>query len=210
MHLWMATTDTAPNPRRVALFCKVKGIDIAETRLDLFKGEHKSPEFLALNPRGQLPVLRLDDGRCLSETVAICRYLDEIYPEPPMFGSNAFERAETDMWIRRTELLLGSAVAGFWVHGHDFTAKLFPQIRAYGEFSKGKAGEALDWFDTQLADRKFLCGDRFSMADIVLLTTVDFAAWIGIVHDGANLAAWHKRADDRFEAPVAAQSNVTA
>ncbi len=190
MHLYMASSDLAPNPRRVALVCKLKGLTIPETNFDLFKGEHRSPEFLAINPRGQLPALRLDDGRTLAETVAICRYLDELHPEPPLFGRDAFERAETDMWIRRIELLLGSAVSGAWVHGHAITATMFPQITAYGDFSKGKAIEALDWIDRQLAEKTFVAGERFSMADIVLLTTVDFADWIGLRHDGANLAAW--------------------
>ncbi len=198
MHLWMASSDAAPNPRRVALVCSLKGLSIPQTELDLFKGEHRTPEFRSLNPRGQLPALELGDGRVLAETVAICRYLDELHPDPPIFGSDAWERAETDMWIRRVELLLGAAVAGFWVHGHPITAKLFPQIPAYGEFSKAKAVEALHWIDAQLAGKRFLCGDRFTMADIVLLTTVDFAAWIGVVDDGRNLAEWRGRTNARL------------
>ena len=194
MQLWMATSDAAPNPRRVALACGLKGLTIPQTQLDLFKAEQRTPAFLAINPRGQLPALQLDDGRVITETVAICRYLDELHPEPPLFGTDAFERAETDMWIRRIELGLGAAVAGFWVHGHAITAALFPQVPGYGDFSKGKVAEALAWLDGQLTEKTFVCGGRFTMADIVLLTTMDFAAWVGITSDGANLAAWHERA----------------
>ena len=197
MQLWMATSDTAPNPRRVAIVCKLKGLTIPQTMIDLFKGEQRTPAFLAINPRGQIPVLQLDDGRVITETVAICRYLDELHPEPPLFGTDAFERAETDMWIRRIELGLGAAVAGFWVHGHPITAALFPQVPGYGDFSKGKAGEALAWLDRQLAGKAFMCGDRFTMADIVLLTIVDFGEWAGIASEGANLLAWRERANAR-------------
>ena len=193
MHLWMASSPMAPNPRRVAITCRLKGITIPETAIDLFKGEQKSPEVLAINPRGQVPALQLDDGRVLSETVAICRYLDELYPEPPLFGSDAFERAETDMWTRRAENILGAPVAGAWVHGHEITAKMFPQVRLYGEACRVTAGTAMDWFDGQLQGRQFLCGDRFTIADIVMLTTIDFAAFIGLAIGDARpaLTAWH-------------------
>ena len=198
MHLWTAP-DPAPNPRRVSAFLRVKGINIPETPLSLFKREHKSPEVLALNPRGQVPFLVLDDGRVIAETISICRYLDELHPEPPLFGQDAFQRAETDMWIRRAETLLGTPVGLAWQHDHPMTAALVQQIPAMGAAARVQAAAALGWFDGQLQGREWLAGGRFTMADIALLSIMDFAGWIGIT-SGDDMAAskdWHARATAR-------------
>lgn len=195
-----SAADPAPNPRRVLLFLREKGLELPVTDISLFTGEHKSPEMLAMNPRGQVPFLALDDGRVLAETVAICRYLDELHPDPPMFGQDAWERAETDMWIRRVETTLGAPAAVVWVHGHAITARLFKQIPEAAEQARARVAEAMRWFDSQLASKTWLCGDRFTMADIVLLTTLDFTLWIGEpVPDGLPaLGNWHQRATERF------------
>lgn len=195
MHLWTAP-DPAPNPRRVSAFLRVKGLSIPETPLSLFKREHKSPEVLALNPRGQVPFLVLDDGRVIAETISICRYLDELHPEPPLFGSNAFERAETDMWIRRAETMLGTPVSLAWQHDHPMTAALVQQIPAMGTAARVQAAAALGWFDGQLHGRDWLAGARFTMADIALLSIVDFGNWIKIAagDDMAAIKDWHARA----------------
>ena len=200
--LLYGAADPAPNPRRVTLFLRDKRLTIPTRDVALFTGEHKSPAIVALNPRGQVPFLVLDDGRVLAETVAICRYLDELHPEPPMFGSDAWQRAETDMWIRRVETTLGAPVAQVWVHGHPLTARVFTQIPEAAEAARGKLAEALAWFDAQLAGKDWLAGDRYSMADIVLLTTLDFAVWIGTTMPeplGA-LRGWHARATARYAA----------
>ena len=198
MHLWTAP-DPAPNPRRVSAFLRVKGISIPETALSLFKREHKSPEVLARNPRGQVPFLELDDGRIIAETISICRYLDEMHPEPPLFGSDPFERAETDMWIRRAETMLGTPVGLAWQHDHPMTAALVKQIPAMGAAARVQAAAALGWFDGQLHSREWLAGSRFTMADIALLSIVDFGNWIGIAatDDMAALKDWHARATAR-------------
>jgi glutathione S-transferase len=158
--------------------------------------EHKSDEVLALNPRGQVPFLELDDGRVISEAISICRYLDELHPDPPLIGTTAFERAETDMWLRRAEMGLGTPVGLFWQHGHPFTAKLVQQIPAMGEAARANAVMMLGWFDAQLAAGPWLAGTRFTLADIALLSTVDFAGWIGIAmpEAAAALRDWHARA----------------
>ena len=199
MLLWTAP-DPAPNPRRVRLFLKAKGLEIAERHLDMRKREHKADGVLAQNPRGQLPYLELDDGRIIAETVSICRYLDELHPEPPLFGTTAFERAETDMWIRRAETALGTPISLFWQHGHPYTAHLVTQIPAMAEQARARVGEAQAWFDSQLAGRDWLAGDRLTMADIVLLSLVDFGGFIGLgIPDGlGQLAAWHTRATARL------------
>lgn len=198
MMLWTAA-DPAPNPRRVRLFLKAKGLELPATDLSLMKREHKSDAVLAQNPRGQVPFLELDDGTVLAETISICRYLDELHPEPPLLGTTPLERAETDMWIRRAENVLGTPVSLAWQHGHPFTAKLVQQIPAMGEKARGNAQTAFAWFDGQLQDRQWLAGTRFTLADIALLTIVDFAGWIDIKPPETltALAAWHARATAR-------------
>lgn len=191
--------NPAPNPRRVRIFLAEKGVDLAETIVDMRARGHKAPDFLAKNPAGQLPVLELDDGRFLSESVAICRYLEALHPDPPLFGEDAFAAAETDMWIRRVEFLVTSPVAMFWRHAHPFTASLIEQFTDFGESNRANTDRALRWLDAQLQDRPFLAGDRFSMADICALTTVDFAAFIGLPtpEDAEALKAWHGRVCSR-------------
>jgi glutathione S-transferase len=190
MLLWSAP-DPAPNPRRVRLFLKAKGISVEERMVSLMAREHKSDEVVALNPRGQVPFLELDDGRVIAETISICRYLDELHPQPPLIGTTPFERAETDMWIRRVETGLGTPVSLFWQHGHPYTAKLINQIPAMGEAAKVQAAAMLRWFDGQLAASDWLGrgnGSRWPISD--------FAGWIGISlpADASHLQDWHQRA----------------
>lgn len=198
MILWSAP-DPAPNPRRVRLFLAAKGLTIAEKMVSLRAREHKSAQVLALNPRGQVPFLELDDGRVIAESISICRYLDELHPQPPLIGTTAFERAETDMWIRRVETGLGTPVSQFWQHGHPYTAKLINQIPAMGEAAKPQALAMMGWFDGELAGRPWLAGERFTLADISLLSIVDFAGWIGIgmPEEAGHLRDWHSRATAR-------------
>ncbi len=194
MLLWSAP-DPAPNPRRVRLFLKAKGLTIEEKMVSLMAREHKSDEVVALNPRGQVPFLELDDGRVIAETISICRYLDDLHPEPPLIGRDPFERAETDMWIRRVETALGTPVGLFWQHGHPLTARLVQQIPAMGEAAKAQALAMIGWFDGQLSSRPYLAGERFTLADIALLSIVDFGGWIGLAmpDDAAALKGWHAR-----------------
>lgn len=185
--------NPAPNPRRVRIAIAEKQIDLPEIPVDLRARAHKSADHLALNPAGQVPTLVLDDGRTLSESVSICRYLDAVCPTPPLFGGgDAFAAATIDQWIRRVEFMLMNPVAGFWRHAHPFTASLLTQYQDYGTSNRAATASAMRWFDRQLAGRTTLA-ESFSMADICLLTTVDFAAWIGLAmpDDCPNLAAWH-------------------
>ena len=189
----------APNPRRVRIFLAEKGVDLPETTVDMRKREHKSAEFRAKNSMGQLPTLELDDGTCISETVAICRYFEETHPEPPMFGRTAVEKALVDQWIRRVEFAVMTPVGNFWRHAHPFTAALLTQYKDFGESNRETYQGAQKYLDRELAGREFLAGDSYSMADICLLSTVDFAEWIGLpVDDGfANLKAWRERVSAR-------------
>jgi len=191
--------NPAPNPRRVRIFLAEKGVDLPETRVDMMKREHKSPEFRAKNSMGQLPTLELDDGTCISETVAICRYFDEVHPEPPMFGTTPVEKALVDMWTRRTEFTVMMPVGNFWRHAHPRTAALLTQYKDFGESNKETYKGAQRWLNRELADKTWLTGETFTMADICLLTTVDFAGWIGLPlePEHENLKAWHERVSAR-------------
>ena len=187
--------NPAPNPRRVRIFLAEKGITLAETPVSLMKREHKSPEFREKNAFGQIPVLELDDGRTISETVSICRYLEELHPAPALFGTTPFDRAQIDMWIRRVEFTLMVPVGMFWRHAHPFTASLLEQHKDFGESNRGNYAAACKLFDRELAGRSFLAGDAFSIADICAITTVDFATFTGleIPAEAANLIAWRER-----------------
>ena len=185
----------APNPRRVRIFLAEKGIDLPETNVDMRKREHKSPEFRAKNSLGQIPMLELDDGTCISETVAICRYFEETHPDKPMFGRTAVEKAQVDMWIRRIEFTVMMPVGMFWRHAHPFTAALLTQYKEFGESNRETYNGAQKWLNRELEGREFLVGDSLTMADICLLSTVDFADWIGlpVLEEYTNLAAWRAR-----------------
>jgi glutathione S-transferase len=188
--------NPAPNPRRVRIFLAEKGIELAETPLNIMKREHKSPEHRARNALGQLPTLELDDGTCISETVAICRYFDETQPDPPLFGTTPVEKATVDMWVRRIEFTVMTPVGMFWRHAHPRTAALLTQFKDFGESNRETYKGAQRWLDRELDGRPWLAGETYSMADICLLSTVDFADWIGLPLEAehANLKAWHARA----------------
>jgi glutathione S-transferase len=186
----------APNPRRVRMYLAEKGIDLAETQIDMSKREHKSDRYRAMNSLGQVPTLELDDGTAISETVAICRYLEELHPEPPLFGRTPFEKAQVDMWVRRIEFQLMAPVSNFWRHAHPRTAAMVTQYKDFGESNRESYSNAQRWLEEELSDgRPFIAGDAVTMADICALSTVDFAHWIGLdIDEGRpHLTAWHQR-----------------
>ena len=191
--------NPAPNPRRVRIFAAEKGITLPLRDLSIPAREHKSAEFLALNPRGQTPALQLDDGTVIAESVAICRYLEAIHPQPPLFGAGPREQAEIEMWSRRVEFVLMVPVGAVWVHTHRFTAALPGRNAEWGEANRPRVAEAMAYFDGALAQRRYLAGDSFSLADIVLLTTIDFAHFVGLATPAglSNLADWHARVSAR-------------
>ena len=189
----------APNPRRVRIFLAEKGIDLPETLVDMRKREHKSPEFRAKNSLGQIPALELDDGTVIAETVAICRYFEETHTNPPLFGTTPLEKAQVDMWVRRAEFVLMTPVGMFWRHAHPYTAALLTQFKEFGDSNREHVAGALRWFDRELEGRDYLADSGYSMADICLLTTLDFANWIGLetAPELTHLRAWHERVGAR-------------
>ncbi|MBN8807149.1 MAG: glutathione S-transferase family protein [Sphingomonas sp.] len=197
--LFYNAPNPAPTPRRVRIFLAEKGIAVPMQDISIMGGELKSDAFLAVNPLGQVPALKLDSGEVLTETVSICRYFEALHPTPPMFGTDPLEMARIDMWIRRVELRFGSPLAMIWVHTHALTARLFQQFTEFGESNRPKVADAMRFIDDQLAGREYLASDAFSMADICLLTIVDFAGFVGtaVPDELTNLTAWHARVSAR-------------
>lgn len=186
----------APNPRRVRIFLAEKGIAMTFEPLVINKLEHKSESFRRLNPLAQVPTLVLDDGSTLSESVAICRYFEEMQPEPALFGRGARGRAEVEMWNRRVELALFQCVAHCFRHTHPAMAPLEqPQIAAWGEVNRARALETLSFIDGELAQRPFAAGQEMSIADITLLVAIDFMKPARIVRPQglANLERWYEQ-----------------
>ncbi|HVZ05185.1 glutathione S-transferase [Hyphomicrobium sp.] len=168
-------THRAPNPRRVTIFLAEKGIEVPREECDIMSGNLRREDFSAINPWQRVPVLILDDGRAISESVAICRYFEELQPEPPLFGIGPAGKAEVEMWNRRVELGLFSAVATVFRHLHPKMAHLeVPQIEAWGETNKDKVENELARLDRHLAASKFIAGENYSIADITALVAIDF------------------------------------
>lgn len=193
-------TRQAPNPRRVRIFLAEKGVEVAFEELDLMKGELKTPEFMKLNALQRVPVLVLDDGTAIAETMAICRYFETDKPEPPLFGKGALGVAKVEMWNRRMELNLLFHVAQAFRHLHPAMAHLeVPQVAAWGESNKPKALETLALLDGALGTTRFVAGDAYSVADITALVAVDFMkpARIQRPEGSKNLERWYGEVSSR-------------
>lgn len=170
----------APNPRRVRIFLAEKGVEVPTVDLDITNDAHRTPEFLAINPLGALPVLELDDGTVITESIAICRYFEELHPQPPMFGRSLLERAQVEMWTRRIELGLMRAISDHFVHGNDFWKGRREQISEYAELARTRALASMQWLDGELAQRAFIAGDDYTVADITAQCTLLLAKNTGI------------------------------
>ncbi len=184
---------SAPNPRRVRIFLAEKGMSIPVAQVDIANAENRGAEFRAKNPFGQVPVLELDDGTFISESVAICRYLEEVQPEPALFGVGARERALVEMWNRRAELELTQQVFFCFQNTHDFFKGRLTQVPEFGAVAKQRAEAAFGVLDAALADQRFLAGERFSIADITALVGIDFGRVVKIrpAPEHENVARWH-------------------
>lgn len=190
----------APNPRRVRIFLAEKHISVPFEEIDAMAGATRSPEFSALNPMQRVPVLVLDDGTAISESVAICRYFEELQPEPALFGRGALGRATVEMWNRRVEHGLFAAITYAFRHLNARMSHLeVPQLAEWGEANKPKVAEALASLDAALAGRPFIAGEDYSIADITALVAVDFmkAAQLTRPESLGNLARWYALVSDR-------------
>lgn len=172
----------APNPRRVRWFLAEKGVsDIEIIDVDLFSGAHKSPDYVQKAGVAQVPVLELDDGLAISESIAICRYLESRYPEPNLFGRTPEEIAVIEQWTRRAEMYLATPLMMAVRHNHPALAAMETQSPEYAERSRADATKALKLFERQLSTHPFIAGDRFTIADIVAYISLDFARMVKFV-----------------------------
>jgi glutathione S-transferase len=189
------------------MFLAEKGIDLASEEIDILGGENRRPPYTDRNPAGQMPSLELDDGTVIAETVAICEYLEELHPEPPLIGTTAQERANTRMWQRRIELGISeNAYNGFrFAEGFDMFKDRLYCIPEAADGLKAAAREKLAWLDGLMAGRDFIAGDEFRLPDIFLFCCLDFAKGVGQPLDPAlkNIDAWFRRLENR---PSAAKS----
>ena len=193
-------SSLAPNPRRLRIFVAEKGLKIPTEEVDIFTGQNRTPEMLAKNPAGGLPFIELDDGTHLAESVAICRYLEGLHPEPNLMGKDNREQAFIEMWNRRMELNLFAVAARAFQHTHELFKGRIKQFPEYGETQRETVKQQLQWLDAQIGNKPFIAGDRFTIADITALVAVDFAAQAaGVSADPAlkNLTRWHQSVSSR-------------
>ena len=186
-----------PNPHVVRMFIAEMGIDIETIEIDLMGGENRQSSYLKKNPSGQLPALQLDDGSFLAEITVICEYLDEINGHTNLIGTNPQERAETKMWTRRIDLqILEPLTNGFrYAEGYDLFKDRLHLIPDAANDLKAIAQERLTWLDKQLEGKKFICGDRFSLADIMFYCFLHFGSTVGqsINQDNTNIVSLYEK-----------------
>ncbi len=190
-----------PNPHVVRMFMAERGIDIDREQVDIMAGANRQPEHLARNPAGQMPCLELDDGSYLAEITAICEYLDEKFPGESLIGSTPEERAETRMWVRRIDLNIVEPLAnGFrFAEGLPLFKDRIRTIPEAAEGLKATAREKLAWLDGLMDGKTFICGDRFTLADILLYCFLAFGKTVGQPFDEslANIGPWFARVEGR-------------
>ena len=190
-----------PNPRMVRMFISEKGIELESLEHDLMGGENRKTPYTDKNPGGQMPALELDDGSVLAETVVICDYLEELYPSPALVGSTAQERAETRMWTRRIEQKITENMYNGYRYSEGLE-RFKDRMRCLPEAADGlkaAAQDGLAWLDALMDGKEYVCGDRVTIADLVLYCCTDFAAGVGQSIDSSlrNISAWFARIDAR-------------
>ena len=191
----------APNPRRVKIFAHEKEIDLELVNCDMLKREHKTPEFLKKSPSGKIPVLELEDGRCISESIAICRYLESIVPEPNLFGEDSFEISYIESRNRHIELELWTQIGISWVNGPIVgSMDLFEQIPDAKKASDANVVAYYKRLDREFVSSEYVAGNRYTVADITLLSAIDFASSMVDLKPSEslkNLNRWHKQINSR-------------
>jgi glutathione S-transferase len=191
----------APNPRRVRMFLAEKSVEIPLVQVNTREREQFEPSFSAVNPLNAVPVLELDDGTCIAESVAICRYIEEVHPEPPLMGTDAKDKAIVEMWNRRMELVgyaataetVRNALPMFEDRGLSGVPGGVPQIPALVDRGKQTLGRFFGLLDRQLADNAFVAGEAFTIADITAFVTIEFAKRVDVEIPGSgadNVLHW--------------------
>lgn len=191
----------APNPRRVRMFLAEKGLldQVEFIELDLQRGENLTPEFKARNPMKKVPVLELDDGACIAETMAICRYFDELYPENPLMGRDPKEKALIEQWSRWIDFYFFAPTGMAFQHGSGYFKDRMTCIPEWGAECRKQAESFFGFLNRELEGREFLVGNQLSIADLNALATVDFnkVNKLAIAADQVHLKAWHERMSAR-------------
>ncbi len=190
----------APNPRRVRIFLAEKGIEIERVDVDIMSIAHKNDANRTLNPFTGVPFLVLDDGTVIAETVAICRYFEELHPQNPLFGKTPLEKALIEMWQRRAELGLFQTIAHAFRHSNPYMAELEnPQIAEWSKVNFDRIDGYLDKFDEALSQSAYIAGPDYSIADITTLVAIDFMRILRLklTQKHPNLSAWHERVTQR-------------
>lgn len=200
-------TSIGPNPRVVKMFMAEKGIDLPRTEVDLRAAENRQAPYLSVNPSGQTPCLELDNGDCVAEITAICEYLEEKHPNPPLVGTTPEERAETRMWTRRVDLKVCEPLANGFRFGEGLPM-FKDRMRCLPEASAGLKAVAQDGVQWLEANMKgpWIAGDRFTLADVLLFAFMDFGAVVGQPVDPANkkVVDWFERVKARPSAAASA------
>ncbi|MEM7254466.1 MAG: glutathione S-transferase family protein [Pseudomonadota bacterium] len=191
-----------PNPHVVRMFLAEKGVTLTTEMIDVIGGENrKAPYITNVNRRGQCPALELDDGSHIAEITAICEYIDEKHPNPPLIGSTPEERGETRMWVRRIDLGFCEPMAnGFrYSDGHDMFKERIRVVPEAADGLKAIAQDTLGWIDEEIEGRTFVCGGRFTLADIMLFCFVEFGNQRGQpLNEGfQHIGEWFKRVQAR-------------
>lgn len=190
----------APNPRRVRIFLAEKGISVPTVQIDIMALEQKGASIHALNPLMRVPILELNDGTAIAESVAICRYFEALHADPALMGRGAQDQALVEMWNRRMELNLGSAIGAVARHGNKGMVTLEPvQVPEWAEFNRLQVPGLLSWLNGELADREYIAGAHYSIADITALCMIDFmkVTKIPLGEDNVHLLRWHEAVSGR-------------
>lgn len=186
-------TAEAPNPRRVNIFIAEKGIDIPTEWMQLLEGEARTPEFLKMNSLGEAPVLELDDGSYLTESIAICRYLESLYPDSPLFGETPLEAAQVEMWTRRMEQKVCEPIGQFGLHTFPFFADKIEQVRDYADTQLRLQERRWEWLNDHLSDgATYVCNNTFSIADIAGVNALNVMSFcnLEIPDDYPHVKRW--------------------
>ena len=185
----------APNPRRVRVFLAEKGIKVPTEQVDLGKLQQRSDAYTAINPMQRVPALVLDDGTVITESIAICRYFEALYPDPPLFGRGALDIALVEMWQRRVELHLLLPVSNVFRHLHPAMKQMEdPQVAEWGEANKSRVMTFLQILDGELKNRTYVAGAGYTVADITAMIAVDFmrVSKLSVPDDLGNVRRWHE------------------
>jgi glutathione S-transferase len=192
-------TKTAPTPRRVRMFLAEKGIEVEYVQVDIVKGMNLTPEMRAKNPLAKVPILELDDGTCISETLAICEYFEAFQPEPALMGKTPLQKAQIMQWQQRAELYLFLQVGMCFQHSTGYFKDRMTPVPEYGKEAGINAQKFLHMLDKHLAEHTYLAGNEFSIADITALAAIDFARVVNIriQPEQEHLQRWYDLLQER-------------